>query len=322
MEKSKANAPVISVAICTYNPRMEYLSRVLEALKAQTLPLSEWELLIIDNASPKPVAEQVNLGWHPQARIVRETELGIVNARIRAMKEYTAELLVFLDDDNVIAREYLERCLKLFAERADLGAVSGCILPEYEAAPPDWFGPYESWIAVRRITSSTWSNFLDSRSEPVTAGMCLRRSITEAHLNSASDNPLQRILGSKGNSLLRGEDVAIAKAALKQGFSVGQFTQLEVLHLIPKRRVEPAYLFALYSHLCASGHLLGWVDCAGRNPIRLSWRALLRSVAQFIRGNKISRRLVMEEMRGLRLAQKLAREWSGELGGRAGKSHG
>ena len=24
-------------------------------------------------------------------------------------------------------------------------------MPEYEEPPPAWFGPYESWIAVRRI---------------------------------------------------------------------------------------------------------------------------------------------------------------------------
>jgi glycosyltransferase involved in cell wall biosynthesis len=309
----KAKVPVISVAICTYNPRLDYLSRVLDALKAQTLPLTEWEFLIIDNASVPPVADNVSLAWHPNARIVRESELGIVNARIRAMREFTGELLVFLDDDNVIAPDYFERCLKLFAERLDLGAVSGCIMPEYEAPPPDWFGPYESWIAVRRITASTWSNFLDSRSEPVTAGMCLRRNIAEAHLNAAANNPLQRILGSKGSSLLRGEDVAIAKAALKLGYSVGQFTELQVLHLIPKRRVEPAYLFSLYSHLCASGHLLGWVDGLGRRPIRLSWRMLLRSALHFIKGDKLRRRLVLEELRGFRLAQRLARSWSGEF---------
>jgi len=288
------------------------LSRVLNGLKSQRLPSSDWELLLIDNASPAPVSGNVDLAWHPNARIVVEAELGIASARIRAMREFAGELLVYLDDDNVIADDYLQRCLELFAERPDLGAVSGCLMPEYEVPPPEWFGPYESWIAVRRITKSTWSNFLDSRSEPVTAGMCLRRSVAVAHVNATIDNPTQRILGSRGSSLLRGEDVAIAKIALKLGYTVGQFAELQMLHLIPKRRIAPEYLFSLYRHLCASGYLISWVDGLGREPIRLSWRMLLRAALQFVKGDQIRRRLVIEEIRGFQLARKIVKNWSDE----------
>jgi len=41
----------VSVIVCTHNPRLEYLSRTLEALREQMLPKGEWELLVIDNAS-------------------------------------------------------------------------------------------------------------------------------------------------------------------------------------------------------------------------------------------------------------------------------
>jgi glycosyltransferase involved in cell wall biosynthesis len=302
--------PPISVAICTHNPRLDYLSRALNALKSQTLPASEWEFLLVDNASEPPVSRSVDLTWHPNARIVVEPSVGITSARIRAMREFAGKLLVFLDDDNVMADDYLQRCSELFSGRPDLGAVSGCLMPEYEAPPPEWFAPYESWIAVRRITTSAWSNFNDSRSEPVTAGMCLRRTVAEAYVSETVSNPTQRILGSRGGSLLRGEDVALGKIALKLGYTVGQFAQLRVLHLIPKRRIDPAYLFSLYRHLCASGHLISWVDGLGREPIRLGWRTQLRAAYHFVKGNRIRRRLVIEELRGFQLARKIVREWS------------
>ena len=41
----------VSVVICTYNPRMDYLERVLEGLSKQSLPVRQWELVVIDNAS-------------------------------------------------------------------------------------------------------------------------------------------------------------------------------------------------------------------------------------------------------------------------------
>ena len=74
----------ISVIVCTHNPRPHYLTRVLEALRDQTLPIEQWELLIIDNASHQPLTETSwDLSWHPRARIVREEELGIAAARVR-----------------------------------------------------------------------------------------------------------------------------------------------------------------------------------------------------------------------------------------------
>jgi glycosyltransferase involved in cell wall biosynthesis len=124
------NMPHISVAICTHNPRLDYLSRALDGLRSQTLPVAQWEFLLIDNASEVPVSGSVDLAWHPNARVVVESKLGITSARIRAMREFAGDLLVFLDDDNVMAPDYLQRCSELFAERADLGAASGCILPE------------------------------------------------------------------------------------------------------------------------------------------------------------------------------------------------
>jgi len=63
---------MISVIICTHNPRPDYFSRVLAALRQQTLPLSEWELLVIDNQSAEPIAGRLNLTWHPAAQVIRE----------------------------------------------------------------------------------------------------------------------------------------------------------------------------------------------------------------------------------------------------------
>jgi glycosyltransferase involved in cell wall biosynthesis len=301
--------PSISVAVCTHNPRMDYLSRVLDALKAQKMPYSEWELLLIDNASATPVSGSVDLSWHPNGRHIREEELGIAAARLRSMRESTGELIVFFDDDNVPAEDYLVQCSKLFGVRTDLGAVSGRITAEYEAQPPEWFAPYEGWLAIRPLTKSTWSNFLDSRSEPITAGMCLRRVVANAFIKATLENPILRVLDRRGASLLSGEDIAIAKTAMKMGYSVGLFAELQMVHLIPQRRTVPTYLFSIYRHQAASGHLMGWVDMLGKEPIRLNWRMLLRAAYRFVKGNNITRRMVIEEFRGLQLARKVSGDW-------------
>jgi hypothetical protein len=54
----------LSVIICTHNPRPQYLSGTLEALRRRTLAKAEWELLVIDNVSRSSVAASVSLSWH------------------------------------------------------------------------------------------------------------------------------------------------------------------------------------------------------------------------------------------------------------------
>ena len=75
----------ISVVICSHNPKPAYINRVLEALKSQTLSLSDWELLLVDNASQHPLANQFDLSWHPNGRHILESQLGTVFARFRAV---------------------------------------------------------------------------------------------------------------------------------------------------------------------------------------------------------------------------------------------
>src|SRR5260221_7594577 len=127
-----------SVIICTHNPRPDYLRRVLDALRAQTLPKEQWELLLIDNASKEPLASTWDLSWHPHARQIREDELGLTPARLRGIKESQAEVLVFVDDDNVLAADYLSTALELSRSRPGVGALGGKIVGEFETKPDSW----------------------------------------------------------------------------------------------------------------------------------------------------------------------------------------
>jgi hypothetical protein len=297
----------ISVIICTHNPRPDYLRRTLDALKVQRLPLEQWELLLIDNASDKALSAGWDLSWQPRARHILEPELGLTPARLHGIRESTGELLVFVDDDNVLATDYLAAAAELFARRPDLGVASGRLLPEYETPPPAWFRPHESWLAIRRIEQSRWSNFSDPQSEPCGAGMCLRKQIAATYAERAATNLGQRLLGRKGHSLLSGEDVAITKVAMDMGYSMGQFTDLNATHLIPSRRVSEPYLFALYCNLQASGQLIGWLE--DHRPLRLpNWRVFLKAALRWLKGNQVDRRLVVEEFRALKLARSIVKE--------------
>src|ERR1700751_3455833 len=96
-----------SVIICAHNPRADYFTRVLDGLRNQTLPLHKWELLIVDNASRVPLASICDISWPPPARHILERELGVAYARRRGFQEASADLIIFVDDDNVLDENYL-----------------------------------------------------------------------------------------------------------------------------------------------------------------------------------------------------------------------
>src|SRR5690348_14084931 len=102
-----------SVIICAHNSRSDYFTRVLDGLRNQTLPLHKWELLIVDNASRVPLASTWDISWHPAARHILERELGVAYARRRGFQEASADLVIFVDDDNVLDEKYLAEAVKI-----------------------------------------------------------------------------------------------------------------------------------------------------------------------------------------------------------------
>ena len=232
----------ISVSLCTHNPRMDYLNRVILALRNQTLPFSEWELLLIDNACTEPLAARFDIAGHPGGRIIREETLGVAFARLRAITESRGDMLVFVDDDNVLNFDYLAQSLRIAAEWPSLGAWGGSIAPEFEVPPPVHLRPYLKLLALREVTEPRWSNVWNCKeAEPWTAGLSIRKRAAMAYLGQFKDSQL-RITGRTGSSLIGGEDTELAYVTCSLGFGMGIFPDLKLVHLIPKQRLDDSYI--------------------------------------------------------------------------------
>lgn len=248
-------APAISVIICTYNPRADYLARTLEGLKAQTLGLAEWEFLLIDNHSKEPLEGRVDLSWHPQGRVVREDKLGLTNARLCGFREARGELLVYVDDDNILATDYLATAQRIAREFPFLGTFGGAIVPEFETKPAPELELFLPALALRRVDQRRWSNF-DGSCEPFGAGMCVRRSCMAAFVEWSKNEPRLIALGRTGTGLGSCEDNAIARSGRTHGLGWGVFPELTLTHLIPTNRLQREYLERLVENIRAYSRLL------------------------------------------------------------------
>jgi glycosyltransferase involved in cell wall biosynthesis len=240
----------VSVAVCTHNPRPDFLARVIEGLAGQDYPTELWDLVIVDNASSKPVAESIDLSWHPQARVIREPRLGIGYARVRAVQETSAQLVVFVDDDNMLDKAYLRTAERLASDWPRLGAFgAGEVVPEFETPPQEWCGPYLSLLSLRSLSCPRWSNSPeDSAATPFGAGMCVRRDVADHYRAAFEGGAGLRSFGAKGKGVSSvpfggGEDELMAWSGRELGYGWGNFPELKLLHLIPASRVSEEYLF-------------------------------------------------------------------------------
>jgi glycosyltransferase involved in cell wall biosynthesis len=301
------------VALCTHNPRPEYLRETLAALRAQTLPVDSWELLIVDNASTTPLADTLDLSWHPHARIVREDKLGTAHARYRALLEAlvsNAKTILFVDDDNVLQPDYFQQGLEIEREWPRLGAWGGQLIARYESAPPKWIRNYLNYLAITPLNSDRWTNVVTSYDVvPPSAGCFLRASVWQRYLNLVARDPRRLTLGACGDVQVRGEDTDLVLTAIDLGLGVGRFKNLQLEHLIPASRLTPTYVAGLVEGATFGTDLLEYIRFH-RLPRRsaqsmletalLNWRAWrlpepMRSFRRAeLRGRASARRLVLD----------------------------
>jgi glycosyltransferase involved in cell wall biosynthesis len=264
-----------SVVICTRNPRLNYLSRVLTALREQTLPVTEWELLVVDNGSENPLEDLVDLSWHPTSRVVDEAEPGLTPARLRAVAEVRGELITFVDDDNVLDPSYLSECTLIAQQFPCLGAWGGQLLPEFEIPPAPGLEDLLVGIALRQVEQPCWSNY-DISTCPWGAGLCVRTSVADRYADIAKSDQTRRCLDRRGNSLMSGGDLDLAMTSYQLGMGTGIFPQLKLLHLIPKHRVESDYLYEICVAGTYAGHLVNFLHFGPQCQDRHSFATLRR----------------------------------------------
>lgn len=301
---------MISVVICTHNPREDYLGRAVEALKKQTLPREQWELVVIDNHSTPAVRDRVDLSWHPRARLIEEPELGLTPARLRGIREAHGELLVWVDDDNVCDENYLAKAGEIFVSHPQLGAWGGQVLPEFEVEPDNDCSAMLPYLGIRRTEQDFWCNF-GSPYMPIGAGMCVRKEVARNYALVVQEDPRRKALDRKGTSLMSAGDFDMVSVSLDTGLGYGLFRDLRLTHLIPRRRVQREYLESLVAGCAASERMLLGLRLAGKGGVtdaRSRGRRLFESVFGFVErlgSGRAQKLLLRAQAKGRRQAQEM-----------------
>jgi glycosyltransferase involved in cell wall biosynthesis len=286
--------PDLTIAVCAHNPRKESLELALRALRDQEPigPAHGQELIVIDNASSSPLSDSVDLSWHPNGRIVREERLGLTHARLRSFREAGAEIIVFVDDDNVLDADYLRIGVAAMNADPTLGAIGGKAIPRYETTPPTWFKGLGLDLGCRDLGEvaqiASWAEVPPGKraypdSAPIGAGMVIRRSAYADYVAAVEADPVRQRLGRKGSDLSSGEDNDMVMTLLARGWRVAYLPELRLEHLIPAGRLTRDYL-ARYAY--SSNRT--WVQVLDVHGLRpwgpvAAWTLPLRKLRAFAR---------------------------------------
>jgi FkbM family methyltransferase len=115
--------PRLSVVVPTFG-RPERIGALLAHLARQTLPPSDFEVVVVDDGSPTPITLEPD-AFPFALRLIRQRNAGPAAARNRAIRNARADLLLILNDDAVPRPDLLEVHLAAHASAGDRVAVMG-----------------------------------------------------------------------------------------------------------------------------------------------------------------------------------------------------
>ena len=242
----------LSVVVCCHNSAKRLPETLAHLARQEVSPEVPWEVIVVDNASTDDTARVAEALWPDDApaplRVVQELEPGLSHARRRGIAEARYGIIGFVDDDNWLAPDWVQRAVEVMAEHPEVGACGGYSEAVCQVPPPDWFERYK-WIYAVGPESQAEGEV------PLLwgAGLILRRSAWD-HLVSSGFR--SHLTGRKGAALSAGEDTEVCLALRLAGWKLWYDPRLRLKHFIPAARLDWSFLRRLHRGSAAStvGH--------------------------------------------------------------------
>jgi glycosyltransferase involved in cell wall biosynthesis len=249
----------ISVIIFSHNPHADRMNRVLEALKNQEESPGNWELIMIDNLSDKPIETQFDFSWHPNVKHFIEPNLGISNARSRGIHEASGELLIMVDDDAELYPNYIRLAKSIALEYPQIGCFGGNMLSATNIKAPSHYRKYLEMIGFRTIKRNQISNLYLWETTPAGPGMVIYAHIAKQYAQKVDKQQPHAALGRRGKSLMSSEDIDLAYQAIEMGYYNGLFAALKLNHLTIEEHLNDQYMIRRRYYNVMSSHMLNYI---------------------------------------------------------------
>lgn len=156
----------VTVMICTRNRSASLCETLRSMTKLHVPPMTDWELLVIDNGSIDDTACVVrDFESDLPIRCILEPDPGISVARNRGIAEARGDYVCWTDDDVTAAPDWLVAYVAAFRRHPEAAVFGGRIMPELEGPSPEWF---VRCLACWPLTSVTAARDMGDAIAPIT----------------------------------------------------------------------------------------------------------------------------------------------------------
>jgi glycosyltransferase involved in cell wall biosynthesis len=294
-----------SIVACCHNSA-ERLERTLAHLAAQSYPASLLELIIVDNGSTDNTGKVATALWLTLGRpfsmeIVKEPRLGLSHARKAGVLHSIHDYIVFCDDDNWLAHDYIQIASLVLSANPRIGVLGGSSAPVFQhQEPPNWFFKYADAYAVG--VQSISSGEISMRGYVWGAGSIVKAQV----LKRFYQDGLSQILSDRtGEVITSGGDSELCKLYLFLDYILWYDERMMFKHYIPSSRLSKEYLNGLLQGHEESHKVLAvyeWYifrDRARRMARRHPWQWLKAQLVAAVRYDRPVDRSVRTILRSL-----------------------
>ncbi len=265
--------PLLSVIVPVYNVE-KYLEQCVESILSQSF--SDLELLLVDDGSPdgSPALCDAWAEKDPRVRVIHQKNSGVVAARQAGVAKAEGEYISFVDGDDFVAPQMMEKMLSRLQEEDADYVVCGCVLywNDRTIAEPC----VDAVMDARQIREKMIPEYIGERTERCAVKGYVGRSICRRNLSAESIEQVPRQMKIR-------ED------------------RLQVLHILAKCNRLVLLKDCFYYYRQREDSAVGAADAfTGENADRF-WRHFAGAVEKYGYGSiDVARRLEQEKVQLVR----------------------
>lgn len=231
-----------SFITCTYN-RDKYIGQTLQSVCDQKYPDNNYEIIVIDNNSTDntpSICEEFRAKYPNKSfRYFKEMNQGLSFALNRGIKEAQGEFLIFVDDDETIIPEHLERLdnhLRTYPEAVLCGTP---VIPVYEIPEPKWMSRFTQRLIGGYFDQGKEVKILEAKNYPGTGHTIIKKELYERYGNYNTE------LGRKGTSLIGAEDKDMFNRLKNNNIVCYYLPDIPIYHHIPPNKMTDEFFHKL-----------------------------------------------------------------------------
>lgn len=236
----------LSLVICTHN-RRALLQKAIDSILRCDFPDGGCEVLVIANACTDDTESYLSAvasrfsGLPVAFSYIAENNKGKSHALNTAIKRASGDVLCFMDDDQVLAKDYLVEAERALLNYPEFDIIGSKILPNWDGSEPGWVhetGPYR--IPIKPVPEYDFGDeaveVLPPMRKPGGGHICVRRTVFSRVGNFSVD------YGPCGHNLIGGEDHEFLERAKQQGVRILYMPTLVQFHAVDHDRMKLGYM--------------------------------------------------------------------------------